>query len=114
MLCHNYMLASVFSFKLGKLLYCILKTHSTFRHKILSGKKNILCTLHLFFPNSQNTSAFVRVDGRLQRETQRVWQMLMSVTYPPSLVQPTLLFPATTLRVLSTVEPVLLVPFALH
>lgn len=106
------MLTSVFSFKLGKLLYSENTIHSGtsfYQERII-----MLCTLHLFFPNSQNTSAFVRVDGRLQQETQRVWQMLMSVTSPPSLVQPTLLFPATTPRVLSTVEPVLLVPFAVH
>lgn len=63
-----------------------------------------------FFPiNSLNTGAFVRVAGRLQLGTRPVWLMWMSVTYLTNLVPPTLSFPATTPRVPSTVEPVLLV-----
>lgn len=60
--------------------------------------------LHL---DSLNISAFVRAVGKLQLGIHPVWLMLTSVTYPTNLAPPTLLFPATTLRVPSTVDPVL-------
>ena len=67
-------------------------------------------TVTIFCPiNSQIIGAFVRVAGRHQLGTRPAWLMLMSVTYPTDLAPPTLLLPATTLRVPSTVDPVLLV-----
>lgn len=81
----------------------------TLRHLPIYQSVVVKCSHWLLLINSLNTSAFVRVGGKLQLGTQRVWLMLMNVTFPTSLVQPTQLFLATTPRDPSIVEPVPLV-----
>lgn len=81
----------------------------TLRHLPIYQSVVVKCSHWLLLIHSLNTSAFVRVGGKLQLGTQRVWLMLMNVTFPTSLVQPTQLFLATTPRDPSIVEPVPLV-----